>query len=172
MNSYAKNIAERVASGELQIITEFTGEFSWLSNFYWHYSMPYTVEHKFQAGKAKDDPNLFRVIIDAESPGKAKKLGRQAKLPTGWSTRRHIVMRNALLEKFSDPPMRDWLLATMPIPLVEGNHWHDNYWGDCLCEKCSDIPGNNKLGLELMYVRAILAGDQPSYDKLAEEFAG
>ena len=34
----------------------------------------------------------------------------------------------------------------------EDNWWHDNYWGDCQCEKCKNIEGQNKLGKILMRV--------------------
>jgi hypothetical protein len=62
-------------------------------------------------------------------------------------------MEHALRKKFCIPELREWLVATYPIPLVEGNYWHDNYWGDCSCNKCQATPGINKLGKMLMDLR-------------------
>ena len=161
MNSYARNIASRVASGELQIIDEFKGEFTWLSNFYQHYSMGCTVEHMFQAGKTEDHLLKGR-ILTAETPGKAKKLGRRCELPSDWHVRRDTIMEKALWWKFDRDGLREWLVATGNIPLVEGNYWHDNYWGDCYCPKCQDTVGVNKVGLILMRIRAKLQYMQES----------
>jgi ribA/ribD-fused uncharacterized protein len=154
--SYAKSIASRVASGELQIIEEFSGEFSWLSNFYQHYSMTTTVEHEFQAAKYGSGTIGYKNVMLCKSPGAAKRLGRAAKLPSDWDTRRIHVMKAALLKKFAAEPMRSWLIATGHIPLVEGNYWHDNIWGNCTCKRCESIPGLNMLGLLLMEVRSNL----------------
>lgn len=171
MTTYAENIAARVASGELQIINEFKGEFRWLSNFYWHYSMNYTVEHEFQAAKAAGyDVALANKIIRADTPGKAKELGRKVDLPADWNTKRETVMYNAVMSKFNRPGMKDWLIATGKIPLVEGNYWHDNYWGDCFCSRCSDEVGLNKLGLILMRVRSKLEYQELSYSYGSDVF--
>ncbi len=154
---YAEAIAKRVANGELTKVTEFKGEFRWMSNFYQHYLAHHTVEHVFQAAKAMDDPELKAEILNCEFPGDAKRLGRGAKLPADWNEgRREHVMLNALRDKYGGPPMREWLLATGEIPLIEGNYWHDNYWGDCLCGKCQSTRGINKLGELLMQVRSEL----------------
>ena len=48
---------------------------------------------------------------------------------------------------------RETLLGTSTKELVEGNYWHDNVWGDCSCEKCKNIKGQNLLGKQLMQVR-------------------
>ena len=45
------------------------------------------------------------------------------------------------------------LLFTEGFDLVEGNHWHDNIWGDCSCNKCNGTKGTNYLGKILMTVR-------------------
>ena len=156
-DSYAKNLAQRVKNGELIEISMFSGEFKWLSNFYWHYSMPYTVEHEFQAAKASGhDQVLADAILLAKTPGKAKRLGRRAKLPANWDEDRVLIMKRALNHKFSQSPMTDWLLATGEIPLSEGNFWHDNYWGSCGCGKCGSTRGINALGILLMEIRSEL----------------
>jgi len=52
-----------------------------------------------------------------------------------------------------NPDLRKKLLATGTEELVEGNTWHDNYWGDCSCPECKNIKGRNQLGITLMRVR-------------------
>ena len=62
-------------------------------------------------------------------------------------------MYEILVEKFTIPELKEKLLATGDEYLEEGNYWHDNYWGNCHCEKCADITGQNKLGILLMKIR-------------------
>jgi predicted NAD-dependent protein-ADP-ribosyltransferase YbiA (DUF1768 family) len=47
------------------------------------------------------------------------------------------------------------LLATGEEILVEGNTWHDNFWGRCSCRNCRG-KGVNHLGQLLMERRAAL----------------
>jgi predicted NAD-dependent protein-ADP-ribosyltransferase YbiA (DUF1768 family) len=59
-----------------------------------------------------------------------------------------------LIEKFTqNPELGKLLVETHPATLVEGNWWHDQFWGDCTCKKHADIPGANMLGKRLMRVR-------------------
>lgn len=63
-------------------------------------------------------------------------------------------MRRALEAKFWHPtPEQGFLLRTGEEELVEGNYWHDNFWGACTCIKCKDIPKQNHLGKLLMEQR-------------------
>jgi predicted NAD-dependent protein-ADP-ribosyltransferase YbiA (DUF1768 family) len=63
--------------------------------------------------------------------------------------------------------IRKALLATHPQELVEGNYWHDNYWGNCLCPKCTHIEGQNHLGKLLMKIREnYLLAEMPVEHKL------
>ncbi len=157
--NYAKHLAERVKNGELTEVTEFKLEFSWLSNFYWHYRMLYTVEHEYQAAKAAgSDQVLAERIINATTPAQAKRLGRKAQLPRDWERDKELIMKKALNYKFNQSPMREWLLALGEIPLTEGNYWHDNEWGNCYCSRpeCKSTRGINRLGILLMEVRSEL----------------
>jgi predicted NAD-dependent protein-ADP-ribosyltransferase YbiA (DUF1768 family) len=62
-------------------------------------------------------------------------------------------MRQLVAKKFLDHEvLADWLLGTGQLLIVEGNWWHDNFWGDCQCPKCYKIGANN-LGKILMEVR-------------------
>ena len=54
---------------------------------------------------------------------------------------------------YQNPELLQKLIDTGDEELVEGNTWHDNFWGNCTCEKCRDIPGENHLGKILMDIR-------------------
>jgi predicted NAD-dependent protein-ADP-ribosyltransferase YbiA (DUF1768 family) len=62
--------------------------------------------------------------------------------------------------KFSqNVELKEKLLATGNKHLIEGTYWHDNCWGDCYCEDCVDIVGENRLGEILMEIRSDLRGE-------------
>lgn len=136
------------------MIAMFDGKHAFLSNFA---SSPFTsdgitfptVEHWFQAYKTQD-PTEFRCIAAADTPGKAKRMGRQVTLRSDWEEIKVDVMRAGLRKKFAIPSLRAKLLATGDEELMEGNTWHDNTWGNCVCQKCQNIPGRNMLGMLLM----------------------
>ena len=139
----------------IEKIKSFDGEFAFLSNFYpspiEKDGIKYpTVEHFFQAMKTTNLEER-RAIADARTPGLAKRMGRQ--IHPDWEDIKVDVMKQALELKFSDLELRMRLINTGNMPLVEGNFWHDNTWGDCACPKCVDIQGHNILGKLLMDLR-------------------
>ena len=135
----------------------FDGKFAFLSNFY---PSPMTVdgiifptvEHLFQAAKTVSLVEREKIAA-AATPGQAKRLGRNVILCDNWEEIKDDVMLNALRLKFAILPLREKLLATGNEELVEGNTWHDNIWGNCSCDRCKKIEGQNKLGKLLMQVR-------------------
>jgi ribA/ribD-fused uncharacterized protein len=135
----------------------FDGEFAFLSNFYpspisdGNLIFP-TVEHMFQAAKTVNIEE-YEEIAAADTPGRAKRLGRKVTLREDWEEVKDEMMYQALWLKFSIPELREKLLATGDKELIEGNTWHDNTWGDCSCDHCKDIKGKNKLGKLLMQIR-------------------
>jgi ribA/ribD-fused uncharacterized protein len=144
-------------------IDDFRGDYWFLSNFYhcedivivlWGYP---TMEHYFQAMKTlnKEQREKFKY----GTPNNAKFMGRKVKLRPDWDQIRDEVMMAGLRRKFSIPFLRDKLLATGDEILIEGNGWHDNYWGQCNCLRCRHIAGRNKLGILLMQLRAELRGE-------------
>lgn len=139
------------------MINRFEGKYSFLSNFYQstisdgNLMFP-TVEHMFQAAKTTDMVE-YEKIACARTPNEAKYLGRHVALRKDWEEVKEQVMYKALVEKFSIPDLRRLLLATGDEELVEGNVWHDNTWGNCTCERCRNIEGQNKLGKLLMKIR-------------------
>lgn len=135
-------------------ITSFTGEYAFLSNFY-VLSNGSTVEHAFQAAKTVD-PEEKACILAASTPGNAKRLGRKVTLRPDWDIMKLDIMFSLLEMKFNfDPVLADKLINTGDAELVEGNTWHDTYWGVCTCSKCGN-QGNNHLGKLLMQVRDTL----------------
>ena len=121
-------------------INSFKGEYRWLSNFY-PCSIIYdeitypSTEHVFQAFKSDDAEDHIRISQLAKA-NEAKKAGRKLKIREDWDSVKDGIMKEILSIKFSDPKLRQLLLDTGDIPLIEGNYWHDNYWGVCTCEKC------------------------------------
>lgn len=49
--------------------------------------------------------------------------------------------------------LKQKLLNTDNAYLEEGNTWHDNIWGNCQCDKCKAVAGQNYLGKILMKIR-------------------
>jgi ribA/ribD-fused uncharacterized protein len=152
-------------------VMEFQGAYRFLSNFYpsqivdaagteWP-----TVEHYFQAMKCVDPGNVSAIRLAAR-PGVAKQIGRSIQLRPDWEEVKDSVMYAGLRAKFAPgTELANMLLWTNDAILVEGNVWHDQYWGDCRCnEQLANprsgclTPGENKLGLLLMVVRDELRG--------------
>jgi ribA/ribD-fused uncharacterized protein len=82
----------------------------------------------------------------------AKKLGKTVVLQDDWGTEKLIVMKRALILKFSqNPHLLEKLLATEDAYLEETNFHKDFFWGVC------NGKGENFLGKLLMEVREELA---------------
>ena len=143
-------------------IDGFEGCHAFLSNFYpspveyisldGQKHIAPSVEHAFQASKATELRHEL-AILNSPTMGGAKRRGRQIKIRPDWEQVKAQVMYEFVLKKFSLPELKEKLLATGDAELIEGNHWHDNYWGNCHCERCKDIPGMNNLSVILMLVR-------------------
>lgn len=146
-------------------IDQFDGAHAFLSNFAYSpveaLGMTFlTVEHAFQASKCPERADEFRERTPEElakgernmTPGQAKRLGRRVALRPDWNTVRLDVMASLVRQKFSREPFKSRLLATGDRELIEGNWWHDRFWGVC------EGVGENHLGNILMKVRAELRG--------------
>ena len=146
-------------SEDAKVIDSFSGEYSWLSNFYpvVIYSSGFnfqSVEIAYQASKTNNymDWRQF-ALLEGKDSGKAKRMGRKVKLIRDWDLKKLSFMKRYLYQKFMYAELRGKLLATGNAILIEGNYWHDNYWGNCKCEKCKNKPGLNHLGKMLMEIR-------------------
>ena len=140
------------------MINEFSREYEFLSNFY-NVSVLYdgllykNSEAAFHAQKTLDvnDRNRFTEY----NAGKSKREGRKLNLREDWEEVKDNIMYEICKAKFlQNEDLRIRLLATGDEYLEEGTTgWHDNYWGNCECEKCKNIEGKNTLGKILMRVR-------------------
>ena len=141
----------------MQMVKSFNGAYSFLSNFYEKEfelgGIKYkTAEHAFQALKSPFVKEQ-EWVRSAPTPREAKRRGRKVHLREDWDIIKDNYMRAILQAKFSDSDLELRLLGTWEQGLCEGNWWHDNYWGNCLCEKCKNIEGQNHLGKILMEIR-------------------
>ena len=147
----------------MDTILSFSNEHRFLSSFYpcsfiWRGLVWQAIEYAFQAAK---NMAFAEAIRKCAKPGEAKRLGRHIPLPPDWDRKKLDVMGELVRIKFNMPRFKDRLLATEDALLVEGNRWHDNFWGDCYCPDCLDKDGANHLGKILMRVREELRNDCP-----------
>lgn len=139
----------------MKVIDDFSGEYAFLSNFYPaqinYKGMDYaTTEHAYQAQKFLDKSDQLK-IRNAGSPGNAKRLAKQfkkqGKVRDNWFDMNLEVMLDVLRLKFAIPELKQKLLDTGDAKLIEGNYWHDYFFGVC------NGRGQNHLGRLLMKVR-------------------
>ena len=133
-------------------ITEFRGEFSWLSNFFpikiEYDGLVYpSVEHAYQAGKLIniEDRKLFLVM----SAGQAKRLWRNYQSYNLTEEFRLNLMYQLLSIKFNQEPFKSLLIATNNCNIIEGNYWGRHVFGYCL----KTNQGKNHLGQMIMNIR-------------------
>lgn len=122
-----------------------------------------TAEHWMMAEKARffADAASVAPILAARTPGAAKALGRKV---TGfdqedWERVRLAIVRTGNMEKFGQhPALRDWLLTTGDVVLVEASP-RDAVWGIGMSATNPDVQrvaawrGHNLLGFVLTEVR-------------------
>ena len=143
------------------MINQFNGQYSFLSNFhmefiYYDGYMYNSAEQLYQSFKACSLADLH-LIQDCPGPKESKRQAQQIVIRPGWEEVKDEYMYRTLMCKFSQSPsLLDELIGTYPHSLEEGNKHHDNYWGNCSCDNCSELGGKNKLGRLLMDVRKIL----------------
>ncbi len=133
----------------------FKNEYRFLSNF-WPSEVEFdgevylTVEHAYQAAKS-NDVEYRRLIKDCSTPGQAKKLSKkllkQSSIREDWDEYKLLVMLDLLRKKFKHSELRNLLIQTNGMELIEENSWNDVFWGVC------KGVGENHLGKLLMQVR-------------------
>lgn len=139
-------------------IIEFKRLYRFLSNFHpspilYHNEIYPTAEHLFQALKTRNDKTRS-LIRELKYPSEARSKGRQIELRSDWEQVKNKAMTLVVKLKFSqDDKLKNRFLKTKERLLIEGNYWHDNYWGKCSCPRCRHIYGQNQLGKILMKLR-------------------
>lgn len=161
----SKVLARDIEFEYTETVPYFIGRYSFLSNFHTnpivYEGIEYpSAENAYQAHKT-DDPHIRKDWFASPlmKPGEAKRFGRSVKLRPDWDQVKDQIMLEIVRAKFNDKKLRALLDLTGHSTLIEGNDWHDIYWGICDGE-CSHNPfhhgvsiGFNKLGTILEYVR-------------------
>jgi ribA/ribD-fused uncharacterized protein len=147
-----------------KIIDKFAEEEFFLSNFYpcnlIYKGKEYkTLEHAYQAFKSENESEQ-EWIRNMDTPGKAKKNGQKVHIRKDWDDVKFNIMLELLRIKFSDSILSEKLINTKGYLLVEGNYWHDQIFGNCTCQYCRNIEGQNRLGKMLMQIREELINYQ------------
>jgi ribA/ribD-fused uncharacterized protein len=125
-----------------------------------------SAEHYMMAQKAKlfGDEETFGAILSAANPSQAKSLGRRARGfdEERWIGQRFEIAVHGNTAKFGqNPELKNWLLATGEMVLVEGSPV-DKIWGiglsadDQRAQDPRTWSGLNLLGFALMRVRQVL----------------
>lgn len=132
-------------------ITQFRGDYFFLSNFYPEVlyingEMYPSAEHAFQAMKSLDSDVRLGISV-CPSPKEAKTAGRLVNLRCDWDRVKVDIMHDILAAKFADPKLAQKLRDTGDEELIEGNTWGDTFWG------VYKGRGENMLGQLLMKVR-------------------
>ena len=142
-------------------ITNFRGEYRWLSNFHlvdieWQGDVYRSSEHAYQAAKT-DDPEERRKIREVATCDKARRLGQKVTMSRLWLEKERLcklaTMKGIIRKKFEDPVLREKLITTGRHHLIENAPWGDRFWGVCEGE------GENHLGRILMDIRAKIMED-------------
>lgn len=163
-----KDVATDEKVKDNTIIDKFKDEYAFLSNFYpckikWplNEQPQFTYQNSealFQAMKTHNS-HLQEQFTHLDG-SKAKKLGRSSitgsQMRSDWDSIRKDIMYEIVKQKFiQNPDLKNKLLATGDAYLIEGNYWHDTYWG--VNSKTGE--GENHLGRILMKVREELKND-------------
>lgn len=150
-------------------MASFRGNKFFLSNFfkasvYYDGVLYNTVEHAFQAAKTLNLEDRERILLCIK-PSDAKRLGHKVNLRPDWKNVRVNIMKELVFQKFLYPELAKALIA-IEGQIIEGNEWHDNFWGACSCKKCENKIKENNLGKILMAVRNHL---KKTYSSLGEK---
>ncbi len=142
---------------EEKAILDFKEEYRFLSNLY---NCPVTykgltfpnAESAFRAQKSATNEEKIK-FTKTDSSAVTDLVNAKPDAYSDWDLITDHTMNVILVAKFSNPELQQKLLSTGYRELIYENTYHDNVWGNCTCEKCKDIKGWNRLGINLMVVR-------------------
>lgn len=145
-------------------ISYFIGSHRFLSNFYpcvvrYDGRLWASAEHAYHAAKTFNSVSKD-YIRKADTAARAKNIGAGVLLRADWEDVKLDIMRDILAAKFhleekatrhghAMGTLAEMLIATDPAHLMEGNHWHDSFWG-CVPDGKGGWSGKNWLGKLLM----------------------
>ena len=135
-------------------ISNFKGEYAFLSNFYEAQVNIDGIIYKnseaaFQAQKCRDQNERLR--FTEMTALEAKRFGKKVNLRPDWEKEKVNIMRGIVFTKFDQhPELAQKLLETGDTYLEEENTWGDQFWGTV------NGKGANYLGHILMETRETL----------------
>ncbi len=138
-------------------INNFSKKYHFLSNYHkvpvYYNGLTYkNSEAAYQAQKTLN-PKIREKFTKLE-PHDSKMFGQTVDLRPDWEQIKIGIMAEVVHQKFKqNPKLIPKLLETKDEELLEGNTWHDNCFGDCICPKCENKKGGNFLGKILMSER-------------------
>lgn len=145
----------------------FRGKYDFLSNFKECRIIDFegneftSAEAMFQSYKTIDPEE--RKKFTKMNPKQAKAAGRKVQLREDWEDIKFDIMWYVVYQKFTqNDDLCKLLIKTGNADLIEGNNWHDSYWGMCFKKvPCKDgdyeiLHGENRLGLILRQIRDVM----------------
>lgn len=146
------------------IISDFRKEHGFLNTFFdrdglvEYDGLVYrSVEAAFQAAKlvgpTEEETRKLREPFQTITPREAKLAGSKIQR-SDWDKIKLQVMYDITYSKFlRNRDLRRRLIRTGGFQLINGNTKHDNFYGECMCNKCKNKAKANHLGKILMQVR-------------------
>ena len=141
-------------------VTSFRGAYDFLSNMYsvtfaWDGRTYQNSEAAFQSAKTLDP--LERDAFSGMNGVTANRAGKKVALRRDWEDVKVGIMEEVVRAKFGqNPELKERLIATGGMELMEGNNWHDTFWG----VNAKTLEGENRLGQILMKIREELGGEE------------
>lgn len=138
----------------------FRNEFRFMSNFYGvaieteKWGVWASAEHLYQACKFLEASE--RELIRHHPAKGLKRFCRTlGSMDPDWNKNKLKCMTRIVQLKFEQYKNLQYKLVEVEGRIVEENTWHDNYWGDCICDRlmCRNRRGDNHLGMLLMVER-------------------
>lgn len=105
-----------------------------------------STEHAYQATKTISQVDRV-AMANLPTAREARRFGQQIQMRYGWESLKLSTMEDVLNIKFQDPELRQKLIDTGDLELIEGNTWGDTFWG------VYNGKGENHLGKILMKIR-------------------
>lgn len=132
----------------------FKDDYNWLSNFYpctieWKGHTYHSVEHAYVSEKSTEYSWKVKCSDKSITPGQIKRAGRRIPIRENFEYEKLYIMESLLRIKFSKQYLKQKLIETYPLELIEGNFHNDTFWGYCLKTE----NGSNNLGIILMNLR-------------------
>lgn len=131
----------------------FKDEYEFLSNMYlckieYNGHVFDSSEHAYQCSKTVNVDDFFR-LKNIQNPHKVKTESRNILKRDDWDLIKVDIMEEIVRIKFQIPELKQKLITTGKIEIVELNWWGDDFWG--VYDKT--MKGKNILGKLLMKIR-------------------